>query len=71
MYLGIGWYNVVFGCEGALRKSHLGVSLAKGFEGLWGGDLVNQVQPYKELILPIGQGGYFVKVPNLVVKRIG
>jgi len=57
---------VVHGGEGALGKAHRKTQVPQHLERLGTGDLMDEMQPDKELGLSTGEFAHAVRVPNLV-----
>jgi len=53
--LALGGHDMVHGGEGALWVKHLEPALAQHVKGLGAGDLVDEVQPMKSWVWPVGR----------------
>ena len=62
----VGGHDVIYGGESALGEANGEPALSEHLEGLGTGDLVDQMQPDKELRLPRGQLAHRMLVPDLV-----
>ena len=66
--LGCGWDDVVHRRNRPLRTSHGQTLVLQGSKGLRTGDLMNQMQPHKQLGGSPGKFGHPMQIPDLVVE---
>jgi hypothetical protein len=65
----VGGDDVVHGGEGAVGIAHLEAQVLQHPKGLGARDLVEEVEVYEKLALPIPELSHLVGLPNFVVKR--
>ena len=69
--LGGGGHDVIHRGHGALGVAHAQAQIPEACEGLWAGDLMDQVQADEQLAGPAGQLGDPMQIPDLVVEGAG